>query len=917
MPRLYERELLELDRLSENLKRPSDVLARYQRFLKLEEHRIFLQHRQGEDGLTTAHHRAALINALLRHLWRKAEESFQDKKKPLLTLIAVGGFGRYQLCPHSDIDLLFLQSNASELSRPWIEYILYQLWDLGLKPGYAVRTMEEVISLANEDLQTKTSLLETRYIIGDEALWQRFNTDFPRHCIIGKEKEFLLWRIEDQTRRHTEQGRSVFLQEPNIKQSCGGLRDYHHLLWIGRVVLGIQSTQDFVESRYLTPTERKQLEKAYNFLLRIRHEMHYLQKRPGDILTLPLQGKIANSLRYQHKTLLRRIEALMRDYYHHANIIYQTSRWLTDTLHARFYQQEQKKLWNILPLKKNTPRAIVIDGFTLKPDGISMARPTLLSQDPRLLVRVFLILQQRQLPLSPELASEIRRRAYLLKRSLIYENSIVDMLLHILSQKGQVGRALRSMHELGILGRLFPEFAPLTCLVQHEFYHRYTADEHTLQAIETLDALVASEIKALEPYQQLIHRIERPHLLYLAMLLHDTGKAQNTRDHAGASAVCAMRAARRLRLPPQELSTLVFLVDHHTTLSEWARRRNIDDETVILEFARIVKTQERLDLLMLLTYADIQATGGDVAWSRWSQSLHWMLYRRASQALASESEFIEALHMQLQSTREECLNALKDRIPAEEINRHFELMPIRYAIGRPSDIIQSHILAVHEFLIQQHDPSSDPLAPIISWTDYPDEDHSIIIVVTWNRERVFAKITAALTAVGLSIVHADIQTRQDDIVIDTFTVMTRQQKAATDPRDKKKFKELLHRSLCVSGNSIEPQIPAPKTVSFPVDEIPPRIFFSNDMDPRYTVLEIRATDRPALLYQITNALADCKIDVGIARITTEKGVALDTFYIRRKDGHKLDPTKDIPPLSQLLRERLAIGSQSNLLSASA
>jgi [protein-PII] uridylyltransferase len=915
MARLYEREIIEAERLYDLTRRGCDPLPCYQKFLKLEEHRIFLSHRRGEDGDTVAHHRSALVGALLRHLWRKGIEQIRHSHRviPPLALLAVGGFGRSQLCPYSDIDLLFLQpSSAREnhASKELIEFLLYRLWDLDLKLGYAVRTMEEVVRLANEDLQTKTALLETRFLIGDEALWHAFQTDFPRLCLLGKEKEYLQWRIEDQARRHKEQNGSVFVQEPNVKQSCGGLRDYHHLLWIGRVVLGIENTQGYVEKRFLTVSERKLLERAYGFILRLRHEMHYLQRRAGDTLTLQLQGKIAVALRYQHKSLLRRIEALMRDYYHHAHIVFQTSQWVTNELYERLTRQEQKKIWGLIPVKKNIPRAQVVDGFTLKPEGIEMLRPTQLTEDPRMIIRLFLLSQQRNLKISAELASEVRRRAYMIKRSLFYDHSVSAMILHILSQKGQVARPLRFMHELGVLGKLFPEFAPLTCRVQHEFYHRYTADEHTLQCIEVLDRLVATDYKALERYQQLMHDIERPHLLYLAMLLHDTGKAQNTRDHAGASALCAMRAARRLRLPSQELATLVFLVDHHTSLSEWARRRNLDDHDAILEFARLVKTQERLDLLMLLTYADIQGTAGDVAWSRWSEGLLWMLYRKTRQALIDKDEFIETLKDELKVTREETIRGLQDKVPLDEIEKHFELMPVRYTTGRSAALIQKHILCVHQFLSLQSSDSIKPLAPVIHWEDYPEEDHSIIIIVTWDRERVFVKITGALSAVGLSIVKADIQTRQDNIVVDTFTVMNQRQKAATDLRDKKKFREILTRSLIDPNYTIDQSLshtlpsPLQATPQYSTNEVPLRINFSNDLDKDFTVIDIRLTDRPNLLYDIAQVLADQELDVSLARITTEKGVAIDTFYVVRRDGKKLDPEIDFSRLRDAIIQRL-------------
>jgi [protein-PII] uridylyltransferase len=854
--------------------------------------------------------RADFMTVVLRQVFRGAWESSQKEsklKRPPLTMIAVGGFGRREMNPFSDVDILFLHGPADASSSAQlheaIEQVLYMLWDVGFDVGHSTHVIDEVMERANGDLKKKTALLEARYLCGDETLWQDFNKAFERQCVVGRETEYLDWRMADTKERHDKAGHTVFLQEPNVKTGCGGLRDYQNLLWMARFKRGFKNTAALQEAQYLTASERKQMEGAYDFLLRVRSELHYIQQRKGDVLTLQLQGRVANNFKYPQKTITRRIEALMRDYYKRA----QALSLLTASLTSRFLGEKEKskgRRWLFLP--NRVVPAEKVDRFMLRDGLLELPDQNIFPADPLRLLRVFQIAQQRNADLSPDLQLRIRRRLHLINRSLIYQPAARNLILSIFSRKGEVGRICRRMHELGVLGRVFPEFAPLDCLVQHEFYHRYTADEHTLKCLEMLDKILDATEPPFSKYTTLFKKIEHEHLLYLALLLHDTGRAVNSRDHSEASAVNAVKVARRFQLSPKDLSTLVFLVDHHLTMIETATRRNLDEEETIVELARVVQTQERLDMLMLLTFADSQGTAGASNWTDWKESLIWLLYHRTSQALQGKKEFVLAEQRTLSELQQRVTEKLKKEVEPEEIEAHFRHLPSPYFHAMPEDLIVRHVRAVHEFFFRQIMGGEAVLCPVYQWVDRPEYGFSEVILVTWDRERVFAKITGCFAACGLSILSADIYTRGDNVRIDTYRVATTRWEAVTDSRDQDAFQKMLTRSF-LEKIDLKEAIQAIQTRSHwesNGDEFPTRVTFDLKGSRDHTLLDLQTPDRPGLLYQAARAMLDAKMQVRFARITTEKGAALDTFYLVDENGHKVVDEAALTEVSRKLLKTL-------------
>jgi [protein-PII] uridylyltransferase len=902
-----ERELVHQSHL-----RPTDLLDIYRRFLKLEEHRLKLEHVHGEGGRELCRKRADVISVMLRHLWNGAWETHLRShidKPPQITLFAVGGFGRGELNPYSDIDILFLHhahnAKATQQVNDIVEHVLYMLWDIGFQVGHATRSLNEVVSQANDDLRTKTSLLEARYLCGDELLSSEFEKTFERRCLHGHEKEYLAWRVADQRERHAKAGNTPFLQEPNVKNGCGGLRDYQNLLWVGRVKRGYTNTQALVDAQLLTTTERKQLDRAYDFLLRIRTELHYLQKRAGDVLTLRLQAQIADSFGYQHRTILRKMEAFMRDYYENTSLLYNLGNTISNRLCG---SGKAPAKWAFLPF--HAKHREEIDGFVL--ENGEFEAPTEgnpFADEPVRLVRIFLLTQQHNADIGPELKLRLRRRLYLIDRRFIYQNAVRETLLAIVSRKGQVGRALRMMHELGYLGRFFPEFRPLTCLVQHEFFHRYTADEHTLVCIEMLDKIIDATETPFVKYKQILQNIAKPHLLYLAMLLHDTGKSENESRHAEASAVNAQRVARRLRLKGNDLSTLVFLVDHHLTMSEIARRKNLDDEDTIIEFARVVQTQERLDMLMLLTFADTLGTGSGRGYSDWKDLLLWQLYHRTTTALSGVKEFRAMAEKARLEIQQRLLKNLDRQFDPAEVVAHFENLPAGYFEAMSEDLIREHIAIVHNFLKYQITHEEASLQPIVHWRNFPEQGHSEVTVVTWDRYHIFARVTGAFAACGLTILKADIFTRADDIAIETFYVATERLESVTDPRDRAAFEKILNQAMATDNfdfaTAFAKRTSRPRYPTYDPAELATKVSVDLRSSRTHSLLDVQTADYPGLLYRIACAIADAGLDLATARVTTEKGAALDTFYLTDHRGRKIEDEETLTALMDEVRKRIS------------
>jgi [protein-PII] uridylyltransferase len=888
---------------------PTQELARYQAFLKVEAHRLKMLHRAGAGGIEICQGRAAILDVLLRYLWDTAKSNLSEqgqKEFPALAVAAIGGYGRAELNPHSDIDFMFLHNRQvaggtralPHLSKI-IDGILYPLWDIGLKVGHSVRSVEDCVKVANSDMQSKTSLIESRLIAGDEALFKKFQKTLVSKCVEGHEEKYIAMRLNDQAARRHKFGDSACMQEPNLKNGCGGLRDFQNLLWMAFFKYRTRSLKDLQAHDLISESERKQLEAAYDFLLRVRTEMHYHSNRSNDVLTRDLQPAIAHNLGYRERSPSKRIEEFMRDVYTHSRNIFLITRTLEQRLALLPPPGKRAGLAGLSLSKTITgwlPNGLrrvkePVDGFKFVDGEIHAASNRVFRDVPRRLMRVFLSAQQRGLRLHPDLAQLIRNQLSLVDKAFLSDEHVRETFLTILNQRGNVARVLRGMHEVGLLGKYLPEFGKLTCLVQHEFYHQYTADEHTLLCLEHLDRIWEAKETPYSAYSNLFQNLERPFVLYLALLLHDVGKANGHGNHSVVGGELALRVAKRLGLDSTATRPLQVVIENHLLMAAVSQRRDLDDPAVIKYFAKQVENAEIVALLTLHTFADAQATS-DKLWNGFKDSLLWSLHFRAMQLMAGGTEFVRAEEQQRERLKEEVRQLMPKSLSEEELVAHFGTLPPRYfQIHSARDMLDDLVLA-HRFMRLQISAEENALAPMVNWHNDPDRGCNVVKVCTWDRARLFGKIAGSFSATGLNILSAQIFTRADGIALDTLYVTDAKTGSLADREQRDKFEAVLNKAL--SGEEVDfPSLIAKQKITRPLyqaytgERIPTHVRFDNEASETRTVIEIETEDRLGLLYAISQTLSELELYIAGAKISTEKGAAIDTFYVRELDGAKV------------------------------
>lgn len=898
--------------------------ARFRAFLKLATHRLKLAHRNGAGGLEICRARAAIMDQLIRSLWAATLGSLTPqarKEFPPIAVVGLGGYGRAELNPHSDMDLMFLhegqvaasQTRALPVLQRVIDGVWLPLFDLNIKPGHSVRSIADCVAAANDrsdarSVETKTSLIEARLIVGDEKLFARFQKTILAKCVEGHEDRYITARLEDQAARRAKFGNSACMQEPNIKNGCGGLRDFQNLLWMAFFKYRTRTLAELQEREFVTSKERKQLEAAYDFLLRVRTELHYHVNRPLDALTKNLQPAVASELGYGDRSPSKRIEKFMRDIYTHARAVFLITRTLEQRMALGPAPQKLLSLRAWLPHAR-AERAEPVDGFRFLNGEIHAASNRIFRDQPRRLMRVFLESQKRGLRLHADLAQLIRNQITLVDREFLADEHVRETFLTILNQRGNVAPILRAMHEVDLLGKYVPEFGRLTCLVQHEFYHQYAADEHTLVCLEQLDRIWGAEAAPYQRYAPLFQNVEQPFVLYLALLLHDTGKSDGRGKHAVVSSQLAARVAKRLQLDGTTTHTLRTVIEHHLLMASLSQRRDLSDPVVIRQFARQMQNPEILNLLTLLTFADAQATS-DKLWNGFKDSLLWELHGRTLPLLAGGSEFVRAEEKQRELLMEE-VSELKPAATEEELHAHFATLPPRYFQIHPAGEIHEDLRLAHRFMRRQVLDEENLLAPEVFWRNEPDRGYSAVKICTWDRAGLFSQIAGSLSATGLTILSAQIFTRSDGVALDTFFVADARSGTLADPEQREQFEETL--AALLMGETVDlTALIARRKISRPLyqayvgERIPTQVVFDNDASDTRTLLEVESEDRIGLLYTIAQTLTELELDISTARICTEKGAAIDSFYLRELGGAKILPPERQHAIERRLRHAIAV-----------
>ncbi len=888
----------------------TETLRQAKRFLKLKELRIKQRHRTGSfSGVEICRMRADVIDYLARVLWAECLATLLPEVRAKLdvSVVAHGGYGRRVMSPGSDVDLTFMFPGNSgtvstEIAKLISDYLLF-LYDLKFKVGHGSRSVGECLALANENMETKTALMEARLLAGTPTALDEFRARFDQECMDGREEQFLAQRQLDLNTRHAKQGSTPFVQEPNVKNGCGGLRDYQNLIWMTYAKFRTLNPKDLVKMGLISKAGWKEVAQAYDCILRVRNEMHYTERRAEDLLTLRLQGPVATHLGYRHKKLLRRIEALMHDYYTATRDILQRSNEVMDRFHLQALETGTKKnrLMGFLARRRAEKQQERFDGFLRKHERVYAEHPAIFKEDPERLMRLFLHTQKRHLRLSPDLFQLIQDNFRLVTTSFRYSKTHRETFEAILSSKGDAARTLRQMHRVGFLGRFMPEFGALTNLVQHEFFHLYTADEHTLRTLDKLDELSDPALKGVELYQQLFHDLHQPYVLYLALLLHDAGRAANKKTHSDESTMLAVAVCRRLHIKGERRRLLLFLVDNHLLMYRTATTKSLEDPQVIEDFASLVRTKENLDTLLLMTYADSKGTS-DKSWSGYKEASIRQLYHSTLRFMNAPADFMRLVQVPLDELRGEVTRRLGTGFEAE-VEAHFCHMPPSYFNFREAEVVTAHIHQFRQFFVQlMEEKASAGLLPIMTWQDHVDQGYSELTVVCWDRHLLLARLSGALAAESINILSADLFQRGDHLVLDIFRVCNTNFAAVSSKSARNRVEAAVRAAFSGAQFDFSAAIAQQHGKSVAVldeigHEIPQRIYVNNDLSPDQTVLELQLVDRLGLLYDLFIVIGRLGHNVTHARINTEKGVAIDAIYIQDASGHKLTEREQLVALT--------------------
>ena len=881
----------------------SKQLPAYKRYVELENVMLERMHRKGDSGLEVCQARAAMIDVVIENLFLAALDLYTTEQGTLpckMAILATGGYGRRELNPHSDIDLMFLYpikagGKAFEKFQEIVaEEILYPLWDLGLKVGHASRNTKEVIDECRKEVQSKNAILESRAICGSEPLYKRMRSRFEEFVKSENSKVYIQQRLESELLRHAKSGNTLYLQEPDIKNGVGGLRDYQNILWMAHIKYGFRSFRDLVKAKLLRNDEREALIDAYDFLLRTRTELHMQNRRPTDKLDLDQQPAIAEYLNYPQEDIFERVESFMKDYYTAARTIYQSSEMLKERMALegstgskdRISFREALRARQNLPVKK-------VEGFQLHKKILSSNNPNVFQEDPVRLIRIFRLAQQFGAKLDSDLRFLITRSIPLIDHSIINSASAAKSFCSILRSPGEVYPVLIQMHEMGVLGRYLPEFGALTCMVQHEYYHRYTADAHVLRTIRHLDRVFSKHDDEYGRYEKELQKNDAPLLLYLILLLHDIGKAEGLKSHDVNGVRIAQPILNRFNIGREQQEQILFIIRNHLKMARFWQRFDLDDPKTAASFAKFVEDPQKLRLLYVHTYCDARGTAPTL-WNNHKDTLHRTLYLRTLEQF-QDDEIIEQKRKDLISMlHQEILEKKIGDISKEEVEAHFSLLPERYFINTDQEDIELHLRMVNKLLTQiQTAYSMGTLAPIINWHDDIDLGMTVVNVVTWDRAGLFYKLAGALTLAGVNIVSTKAITRKDHISIDTFYIIDPSGGTVSDEKARKVFEKRLDEAL-IQEKELMPAIdereakiadqrndkdmlPAP---------FPPSVDVYHELSLKQTIIEVQASDRIGLLYRISRLITKMGFDIGFARIATERGVAMDTFYIKNEKSEE-------------------------------
>ncbi|MCK9541774.1 MAG: [protein-PII] uridylyltransferase [Novosphingobium sp.] len=803
-----------------------------------------------------------------------------------LTIMAVGGYGRGEMAPHSDVDIAFLTpGKQTAWCEQVIEAILYFMWDLGLKVGHSSRSLDDMVRMCRADLTIRTAMLEGRYVWGDQALFDDVRRRFWSEVVAGTERQFVAEKLAERNERHKRLGDSRYVVEPNVKEGKGGLRDLHTLYWIGKYIHKVRDPSELVGVGLLTQAEYRQFRRAETFFWAVRCHLHTITRRAEDRLTFDLQREVAARMQFSDRPGKSAVERFMQYFFLQAKVVGNLTGVFLAQLDEQFAKKQPRGLLAGFRARRRT-----LKGYKVFGGKISAPSDDWFEQDPVRLLEIFALADAEGLEIHPETQRLIARDARLINGEVRRNPRANALFMDLLTSRNDPETVLRWLNEAGVFGRFVPDFGRVNAQMQFDMYHHYTVDEHTIRAIGLLSRIEKGELKGDHPLaHEIIHKIQSRRALYVSVLLHDIAKGRGG-DHSVLGAEIALRLCPRFGLDADETELVSWLVRQHLLMSATAFKRDLADWKTITDFVGAVQSVDRLRQLTLLTIVDIRAVGPGV-WNSWKRQLLADLYDAAEERLRLGH---------VQHRREERV-AAKKAVVAERLGTDGKLvhdvgcqLADAYWIAEPDDIIAMNLrqLAV---------VGGEPLS--IETHYYAARGATLVTVVATDHPGMFYRIAGGIHLAGGNIIDARIHTARNGMAVDNFLVQ--------DPLGRPFMEESqLARLRTAIGDALAnrvklvPQLAArplarPRADAF---EVRPRVEFDNAASNRFTVVEINARDRPALLNRLARALFEARLMVHSAHIATYGERAVDTFYVTDLLGEKIDSPVRLKAVEKRLLE---------------
>ncbi|MEI4260577.1 [protein-PII] uridylyltransferase [Roseovarius sp. D0-M9] len=839
-----------------------------------------------------------LTDCLVLAAHRLASEVIHPMANPTeaqrLSVLAVGGYGRGEMAPESDVDLLFLTPyKITGWAESVIESMLYILWDLRLKVGHSSRTIRDCLRLGEEDFTIRTALLEHRWLTGDAALAGDLRHRLWNDLFSGTEREFTEAKLEEREARHEKQGGQRYMVEPNVKEGKGGLRDLQSLFWIAKYTYRVMDKADLIGQGMFTADEFDTFAKAENFLWAVRCQLHLITGRPNDKLSFDLQVDVAERMGYSDTAGRRGVEVFMQDYFRHATAVGDLTRIFLTQLEAAHIKSEPL-LQRLFRRKRKLK-----DGYVEVHGRLAIVDEDAFLADPINLLRLFDEALRTGLLIHSDAMRLVTANLHLFTDEVRADPAAQKLFLGLMLRHGNPERALRRMSELGVLPAFIPEFEPIVAMMQFNMYHHYTVDEHTIQCISHLARIERGElVEELPVASSILKRGVNRRILYIALLLHDIGKGR-PEDHSILGAKIARKVAPRLGLKPKEVDTVEWLVRYHLLMSDMAQKRDIADPRTVRDFAKAVQVRERLDLLCVLTVCDIRGVGPGT-WNNWKASLLRALYRQTLNAMENGLEDLnrEQRGSDAKHSLRRALEGWDAKALKAETARHYP--PYWQGLHVTAHVVFARLL---RDMAGKHGEIGIDL--------HPDEDRDATraCFVMEDHPGIFSRLAGALALVGAGVVDARTYTSKDGYATAAFWI----QDADGHPFDAERLPRLrqtIHKTLngeVVARDAIKSRDKIKKRER--AFRVPTHITFDNEGSEIYTIIEVDTRDRPGLLYDLTRTLAAGNVYIASAVIATFGEQVVDTFYVKDMFGLKFYSETKQKSLEAKLRAAISEGTQ--------